>query len=228
MADGRHCFEEVPPGQLERVPAHGSLAIEIHGTLGIERAMGDQIEARIAGRIRAHQENGAARPAGADFAPLRLSQASGPHEDGTRVDARRRSSGALAASGPFVWLQFLDGFASPLTGEIFLGRGVGVAYPVHTRVDVWTLAQAAGPLGPGAGLRAPPGLAPPARLASAIHARVLTRTYRRPMDNGVRMEVLLLTLLGPGARIRVPLRPPVPVTAPAPAWPAGAGGTVVR
>lgn len=201
MALVRQCLPLNAPGMLPGVRSHEPLAVELDGTVMIARAGADQIEASIAGRIRAQGLTGTA-PEDDDTdhgaAPHR-----GRSRTGARVEARSRSSAALAEAEPFVWLQLFDDRGISLTHEAFLGRGVGVEYEVHARIELPTLSG----FHPAAG--ADDSIAPRdsharLRLASGVHARLVTRTYRNPSGPRYHVEVLALALLAAGAELAVP------------------------
>jgi hypothetical protein len=189
MALVRQWFPDAVPKGPESTRSRKPLAIELDVTVGIERAGIDRIEASIAGRIRAQE--------GAE----------------TRVGARRRSSGALAEAEPFAWLQLLDDHGAFLTHETFLGRGVGIEYRVHARIELPTIAES--PRAVESDDRARPARrSSPTRLASGLHARVVTRTYRNASGPRYYMEVLTLPLLA--AHVPFPAVPMVPALALAP------------
>jgi len=122
--------------------------------------------------------------------------------DGARIDACRRSAGRLANAEPFTWIQVVDDRGAPLTGETFLGQGIGMRCRVHARVQVEVLAAPAAP-------SAPPGNGTAAKrvgveIASGVHARLLLRTYRNPTGPLFHTEAIVLPLLAAGHHLRVP------------------------
>jgi len=139
--------------------------VEFDATVGIARAGDDRIDASIAGRISARESDADRRYAEDD--PSHLGLGTGPDGAETRVEARRRSLGALADAEPFVWLQLFDDRGASLTHETFLGHGVGVEYRVRAQFP----------------------------RAAGLHARVVTRTYRNRSGPRYHAEVLILSLL---------------------------------
>jgi len=105
-----------------RARAHGSLALEIRGTVTITRAADHRIEASIAARILvARRSNDAA------LAPV-------PAE--LLVEDRGFSAGALADARPFLWFQLVDGRGVALSHEMFIGRGVEIEHNLDARVHM--------------------------------------------------------------------------------------------
>jgi hypothetical protein len=191
MALVRQLFPDAVPKGPVSTRSLKPLAIELDVTVGIERAGIDRIEASIAGRIRAQ--------GGAE----------------TQVGARRSSAGALAEAEPFAWLQLLDDHGAFLTHETFLGRGVGIEYKVCARIELPTFMEpmTAVESGDGAWSRRTPSRM---RLASGLHARVVTRTYRNPSGPRYHMEWLTLALLAARAEFPIASSPMAPALVLAP------------
>jgi hypothetical protein len=199
----RQWFPEVPGG-LEGAHSREPLTVELNGTVAIARAGGDRIEASIAGRIRAQGPDGPLRSAGNKGGHYPLGLDSGVWRAETRVEARHCSSGALAEADPFVWLQLFDDDGIALTHETFLGRGVGIAYKVHAWIEVPTLVEPPIVAESDDRVRMLRRSASCTRLASGLHARVMTRTYRNPSGPRYHAEALVLELLSAGAELPVP------------------------
>ena len=201
------------PEGLGGARPHEPLAIELHGTLGIARAEGDRIEASIAGRIRPLDPNEALGRARDVDGHGRLMFDRDSIRAETWVEARRRSLGALAEANPFVWFQLFDDRGTALAPEMFLGHGIAIEYEVHARIEVPTIVEPSTEMGS----RRPPGAARPnplcSRLASGVHARVVTRTYRNSSGPRYHIEVLVLRLLAAGAQLLVPAVPMMPALA---------------
>jgi hypothetical protein len=158
MALMRHWLPDMGATPRARVRTRGTLAIDFRGAVAIARSEGDRIEASITGRIdRVGPEPGSVE---------------------TCVDARRRSSGAVADANPFLWFQLVDDRGTALSHETFLGRGVGIERKVQARVHL----AAAG-----------------TRLVSGLHARIVARTYCNTTGPRHHVETLMLTLLAAGA-----------------------------
>ena len=124
-----------------------------------------------------------------------------PQRAETRVDVRCRSLGALAESDPFVWIQLLDDRGAFLTHDTFLGRGVGMEYRFRARIEVPTLPEPHTGSDSADRAHAPRGHASRPRLASGLHARIVTRTYRNPSGPRYQTEVLALMLMDAGAAL---------------------------
>jgi len=212
MALVRSCFQEVartPTGARH----HESLAVELNGTVRIAPSGGDRIEASIAGQIRPQDPNRGTR------------RAHDHHEDHqpgldpdlfraeTRVEAHGHSSAELAEANPFVWLQFFDDHGAPLTQETLLGHGVGIEYKIRTRIEVPTFVEPATVAESDDRAHSRRQSHSPTRLASGLHARVTTRTYRNPIGPQYHTEVLALMLLAAGAELAVAAMPMAPVLA---------------
>jgi hypothetical protein len=132
------------------------------------------------------------------------------------VEARRRSSGSLAEAEPLVWLQLLDDRGASLTHETFLGRGVGIEYKVRARIDLPMLVELPAAVESDARLRAPRRSPSHPRVASGLHARVVTRTYGNPSGPRFHMETLMLKLLVARAELPFLVSPTVPALTLAP------------
>ena len=219
MAFVRQWLPVAVPGAPKGVRFDERLAVELDGTVGIARAGGDRIEASIAGRIRAQGPDWARGCAEDDDAQHRPGLDPGLLWAETLMEARRRSSGALAEADPFVWFQLLDDCGVPLTHETFLGRGVGIEYKVHARIEMSMLLEPAMVAESDDRVCAPRLSPSRRRLASGLHARILTRTYRNPSGPRYHMEVLVLMLLAAGAELPLPAFPTVPALALVPRLP---------
>jgi hypothetical protein len=152
----------------------------------------------------------------------------------TSVDARRRSSGALADANPFLWFQLVDDRGAILSHETFLGRGVGIERKVQARIHMPAFVGLSLPPESDGAARKPREGSVGTRLASGLHARIVVRTYCNTTGPRYHAETLMLTLLGAGAEftaaaiskapalIVVPGRP----DAPAPIAPAAIGSAL--
>ena len=190
----RQWFPDVA-GPREDAPRH-PLSVELNGTVGIARAEGDRIEATIAGQIQTSEPH---RLLSATSDEIEMDSVPALYQ---AVEARCHSTGRLAESDPFVWIQLFDDRGASLTHQTFLGRGVGVEYKVHARIEVPAVVAPRSVAAAGEDARAPRRRLP--RLASGLHARIVTRTYGHSSGPRYHMEELGLRLLNAGTALPIP------------------------